>query len=115
MYNWGFRTFIDDLLAKAQAGYFFEHPKELAEYQTALRHGMQKFGIHPLDKNGLMDELRRCGIRPKGEGGWALCGGRIGKENAGGAEIKPCSTRQDGAAIATTTTECTKSGAECSR
>jgi hypothetical protein len=85
MYNLGFRNFIDELLAKAKAGHFIGKSKELAEYQTMFEHGLRKFGMHKMDRNAVIDELRQCGIRPVGDGRWRACTANIGKTSADGA------------------------------
>lgn len=72
MYNWAFRTFCSNLLAKAKDGYFKDKPKELAEYQASFRRGVLKFGMHPLDKHAVIDGLREYGIRATGEGKWSV-------------------------------------------
>jgi hypothetical protein len=97
MYNLGFRNFIEDLCLKAKTGYFRENSGELAEFQTIFQHGLQKFGMHKMDKNAVMDCLRDNGIRPKGENGrWAICGNQHGKDTAAGAARKaPSTTRED--------------------
>mgnify|MGYP006921293110 CR=1 FL=1 len=106
MYNLAFRNFVDDLCLKATTGYFIGKPKELAEYQTMFRHGLDKFGMNKMDKNAVMDYLRENGIRPKGENGrWGLCGVNIGKHNVVGAAKEPSSTTTGDARNASSTTK----------
>ena len=115
MYNLGFRNFIEDLLQKARSGHFGGNPGELAEYQIIFRHGLQKFGMHRMDKNAVMDYLRENGIRPRGENGrWALCETNTGKHNAAGAATEENSTTADDARSASCTIEKTKCAARSS-
>ena len=72
MYNWGFNTFIDELLSKAHAGDFAKNPKELREYQSHFANGIRKFGMHPLVRHEITDELRKCGIETTAAGRWKV-------------------------------------------
>jgi len=105
-YNLGFRNFVEDLCLKAKAGHFVGKPRELAESQATFQRGLQKFGMHKTDKNAVMDYLRDCGIRPKGENGrWALCKKNTGKHDVVGAATEPSSTTTGGAMNANGTTK----------
>ncbi len=72
MYNWAFYTFLDDLLAKARAGYFKGKPKELVESQSMFERGAKRFCLSRGERRETVDGLREYGVVTNGDVKWKV-------------------------------------------